>query len=332
VTTKRRRIAPATRDENARAKSARRAAELRAILRLRGPAFDRTSLSKERREELDRTPYGRAASAYLLTHDKYAWDVAESVDARHIPIADLVQAARFGLMQALDRFDEKRLASGTVTSFLSYAKWWVRCEVGKLLEREGLVHVPSTTRKAAVDLRVAIGRHAAELGRDAEWLTDAEALEAWSRFGPRSKRTQRPAAMRLDRCRELRAVYLGHDHAEVSTTAGHVSDDRAATDANGHDRVVTEVLGRVADETEDRQLEVARGALLDEAVASLPPLHRRVVAEEFGAEPDAEAASVPLPESHFSVAQILKAAFARIRLFVADREAELGLDLDLSTA
>lgn len=258
-----------------------RAEELRRVLELRGPdRVDRAAMAMELRvagrpsalERLARSPYGRASGPYILTHDRYLMQVARRLDARHVDDDDVLQAGRIGALRALDRFDASRLSSGSVTAFLSYARWWVLCEVGRLLEDEQLIRLPSTTRKAVGDLRKIGVVLADDRGVDPESLTDAELATA--------------SGLRPGRIAELRSAYLGHDHRRVDTISSSTGEEDDEVDP-AVARALQERQTVEASTSSDRLRQVDLAA----AVTRLPTSQRIAVeAELAGAAPDVSVA------------------------------------------
>lgn len=246
---------------------------------------------------LDHGPYARAAAQYLATHDKFAWQEARKVEARHVDVEDLVQAARIGMLKGLDRFDMGLVTSGVVTSFLSYARWWVRCEIGRALDDEALVKVPSTARKTATDLRKQI----ADISSSPEQLSDEDVAEALE--------------LPVEKVKQYRHLHLGHEHFEVATSDCHENAQAS--------QVTDRLLEGAAAHAQDG-LQKQRGGALEHAVGSLPALQRRLVCEEFGLHVDDAAAAAERPGNVAAVKALLKAALSRLRQLLGD-EAATGM-------
>lgn len=297
---------------SARAKreAAARAANLARILAVRGAAFDRSKLSA--RELNEKRRYDREAARYLAGHDDFFHKQALAVQARHVPIDDLVQAARLGGLFALDRFDASLLHAGIVTSFLSFARWWVRCEIGRVLEDEALVRVSPTTRKHAADLATAIDAAALIEGVDPDTLDDeavVELLNRCGRNGTSGAGSSGPLPSRLVTLNHVRAhrrVYLGHDHVRLTWEVG---EDEERDDSG--------VVSAVGVMEEDRAIAVGQKTAVEQmmsAAAGLPALHRRIIAEEFGLSMDALGVSdAPLHISAVARAAVVKSALSRLR-------------------
>lgn len=283
--------------------------EFVASLRLKTPTLDRAKLTPSQLHRLEISEYARASAAYLDTHEKFFHAAARKLEARHIPLEDLVQATKIGGIRALDKFDANLVKSGTVTSFLSYARWWVRCEVGKLFEEESLVKIPATAKKTTTEMRQQIERHAELVGTAPESLTDDEVAAALS--------------LPLEKVKLHRNLHLGHEHYDVSTTLS-ASRDRSKGRVGEDDEVIASVvvqrLREQQDEIDADAAEKQRGLELDVAVSRLPALHRRLVAGEFGLDisEDKEALRVTLPGSIVAVKALLKAALGRLRGLLGD--------------
>lgn len=309
----RRRIAKPPTTPSAIAAARKRRDELVAVLATRGRPVNREQLRREATapgidpdvasaarvalRRLERGPYAVAAAAYLQTHDKFAWQEARKVEARHVEVEDLVQAARIGMLKGLDRFDATLVTSGVVTSFLSYARWWVRCEIGRALDDEALVKIPSTARKTATDLRKQI----ADISSSPEQLSDEDVADA--------------LRLPLDKVKQYRHLHLGHEHFEVATSDCH---------ENSQSSQVTERIVEASTQHAQDGLQKARGGALEQAVGSLPALQRRLVCEEFGMEMDDAAARAARPCSVAAVKALLKAAMSRLRHLLGD-EASTGM-------
>lgn len=255
-------------------------------LRLDRP-LDRAKLTATQRTRLAAGPYPAAAAAYLATHDKFAYAAARKTEARHVPLDDLVQAAKLGMMRALDKFDAGLVAAGTVTSFLSYARWWVRCEIGKLFEDESLVKIPVAAKKTSTELRARI---------TAVKLDNAPDDEVAATL-----------AMPVERVRLYRNLHLGHEHQEVLTTGRKRSDGAADNVSQTVAQRLVEIQAEHDDDTASKQ----RLDDVESSLSALTPLQRGVVGAEYGTRGgDVEAAS---QLSDIAKRSVLKAAIGRLR-------------------
>lgn len=297
---KHRRLAKPATSKRAIEAARQRTHELLAVLTIRGKPLDRAKLTATQRERLERGPYPAAAAVYLATHEKFVEAQVRKVAARHVPDEDVAQAVRIGMARSLDKFDARLVENGTVTSFLSYARWWVRCEVGKLLEDESLVRVPQAAKKTATEMRQRIEEHAADIDAAPEYLTDEDVAAALS--------------LPLDRVRTYRHLHLGHEHFDATTVETH--RDKIGDSGDASTKAVLERMTEHQDVAlEDAEWKL-RGGLVDAGVAKLPALHRRVVAEHFGLDVDREASRARLPGSVVAVRCVLKAALGRLRQMV----------------
>ena len=295
-----RRIAPKTTlsPKALKAQQERKAALL-SVLRIRGAPINRKALAESDPAAL-RTPafraYARAAERYLATHNEFFWKEADAVAARHIPKEDLYQAAYIGGLLALDKFDESLIHSGKVTSFLSYAHWWMRCEIGRLLDEESLVRIPTAARKSAQLVREAmaelISAGVASLPED---LTDEAIVAA---LPPKS-------GLSAEKVSRLRRIYLGNDHVDA-TFPQTIEDD----DPQG--ALLLQAIADTEAEVDDDSVRKQQTELVFDAVAKLSPRQRRLVLETYGLPLDDEAKAAVVPTGMLRDAA-LKAALGRLR-------------------
>lgn len=300
---KRRRVAKPATSPRALAAARKRRGELETVLAIRdaevqklglAKPLDRDKLTPQQRRQLDRSPYPKAAAAYLATHERWFQQIAHRAQARHVPFEDLVQTAKIGGLRALDKFNTDLVTSNAVTSFLSYARWWVRCEIGKLFEDESLVKIPAAAKKTATDLRARIDAEAAKLNCSPDSLTDDDVAVLFS--------------MPLDKVKQYRHLHLGHEHPEVQTYGRSRNPEEAIAQTLVSQRL-TELQAEHDDDIETKQ----RAGLIDVAYAALPAAYRRVLADEFGLEMDAGALSAQLPDSEIARKAMLTAALGRLR-------------------
>lgn len=295
-----RRIAPKTTlsPKALKAQQERKAA-LISVLRIRGAPINRKALAENDPAAL-RTPafraYAKAAERYLATHNEFFWKEADAVAARHIPKEDLYQAAYIGGLLALDKFDESLIHSGKVTSFLSYAHWWVRCEIGRLLDEESLVRVPTAARKSAQLVReTMISLISAGVASLPEDLTDEAIVAA---LPPKS-------GLSAEKVSRLRRVYLGNDHVDA-TFPQTIEDD----DPQG--ALLLQAIADTEAEVDDDSVRKQQTELVFDAVAKLTPRQRRLVLETYGLPLDDEAKAAAMPTGVLRDAA-LKAALGRLR-------------------
>lgn len=293
----RRRVARPATSKRAIEAARLRTQELLAVLAIRGKPVDRDKMTAEQRRQLEKGPYPKAAAVYLATHEKFVEAQVRKVAARHVPDEDVAQAVRIGMVRSLDKFDRRLVEAGTVTSFLSYARWWVRCEVGKLLEDESLVRIPSAAKKVATEMRAQVDVMAAAIDAAPEYLTDEEVAVG--------------LGVSLDKVKTYRHLHLGHEHYDA--TAPETHRDKLEPGEDAATQVVTDRLTEIQGEAADDAVWKQREGGLIEALAKLPPSHRRVVGDSFGVAVDAEAAAATLPGSVVAVRALLKAALGRLR-------------------
>ncbi len=291
-----RRIAPKTTlsPKALKAQQERKAALL-SVLRIRGAPINRKALAESDPSAL-RTPafraYARAAEHYLATHNEFFWKEADAVAARHIPKEDLYQAAYIGGLLALDKFDESLIHSGKVTSFLSYAHWWVRCEIGRLLDEESLVRVPTAARKSAQLVRKTM---IALISAGVASLPEDLIVAA---LPPKS-------GLSAEKVSRLRRIYLGNDHVDA-TFPQVVEDD----DPQG--ALLLQAIADTEAEVDDDSVRKQQTEVVFAAVASLSPRQRRLVLETYGLPLDDEAKAAVVPTGVLRDAA-LKAALGRLR-------------------
>lgn len=307
---KHRRVARPPQSQKDLAAAAARREELAKILRLRGRPLDRDKLTAAEKDKLK--PYFRAVDAYLRTHDDFAVGCARKLDARHVPLEDAAQACRLGLMKAVDKFDEKLLASGSVGSLLTYARWWVRNEVGKLLDAEMLVAVPSAHRKLAGELKAMAAMLGEALGIPAEDVPDAQLAQVVTAEQARvaaAAGRRRPPGVSAEAAGALRGVHLGHEHAAAEGC--DVDGEEAGRPAHEVEAAIQRCVADDAADLADKGLL----HLTEEAVASLPLRQRAAVKRWVGMHATAEEALVP-PRDRATEAALVRAGLGRLRAAV----------------
>lgn len=269
------------------------------VLRIRGAPFNRKELAVKDPttfRHLTKGAYARAAERYLATHNEFFWKEADAVAARHIPKEDLYQAAYLGGLLALDKFDESLIHSGKVTSFLSYAHWWVRCEIGRLLDEESLVRVPTAARKSAQLVReTMISLISAGVASLPEDLTDEAIVAA---LPPKS-------GLSAEKVSRLRRIYLGNDHVDA-TFPQTIEDD----DPQG--ALLLQAIADTEAEVDDDSVRKQQTEVVFAAVTKLSPRQRRLVLETYGLPLDDEAKAAVVPTGVLRDAA-LKAALGRLR-------------------
>src|SRR5262249_24575149 len=75
-----------------------------------------------------------ALQMLILSNLRFALKVARSYRNSGIPLSDLINEGNLGLMEAAKRFDPTRN-----TRFTSYAIWWIRQAIVKLLYQAGIL-------------------------------------------------------------------------------------------------------------------------------------------------------------------------------------------------
>jgi RNA polymerase primary sigma factor len=83
-----------------------------------------------------RVAFGRLVTAYL----PLVRGIASRYEGRGLPREDLVQEGSFGLMKAIDHFDDRR-----GTRLGSCAQPWIHSTIGRAIERSRTIHLPQRT-------------------------------------------------------------------------------------------------------------------------------------------------------------------------------------------
>lgn len=232
--------------------------------------------------DTDPDAFAKESRDFVADNMGLAWDYCESLEVRHVPLADLVQAASIGLLKAIQKFDPTKAGK-----FSTYAVWWLKHAVGQVLTREeSLVCVPQDL----LDIR-----------REIDWIeragpaTDEQILAHLATKtvkrkdggSPRPKWRIPPTA---DKIAEARGAYLGHSHKAVDhRRLSHDADMPSAPE----------------------DLLALRGAL-----AALPARERAVLAAEFGFEGRSGAPTMR-DESDAATEQIRAMAMRKLRAALA---------------
>ncbi|NMB76109.1 MAG: sigma-70 family RNA polymerase sigma factor [Myxococcales bacterium] len=103
-----------------------------------------------------------ARNRLLTAHQKLVMTIARRYPARGLDFFDLVQEGNLGLVRAADRFDPER-----GFRFATYASWWVRQSIGRLLaEQGGPVRIPPHVQEALHKLNRLSRRVVLQTGRE----------------------------------------------------------------------------------------------------------------------------------------------------------------------
>ena len=247
-------------------------AKLIAIVEERGPPIDRVNgMQADRRWSAKALAYIEAEhTGYILKH-------VRALGARHIPEEDLVQAAKIGALRALETFNLDKAGR-----FLTHGKWWIRCETGKLVNRtESLVIVPPDVRRERESL----------VRQCPPEMSDEDAALA--------------VDLPVDRVRELRGLHLGHEHRQITRSAG-----------------VRRSLAAVAASAEDRREALRQQVAVSESLSKVSALGRRVLFESLGAldmlADDPEAMKVRVPSSKQARRFVLEGVLDSLRQELAE--------------
>ncbi len=117
---------------------------------------------KEEEETLLRARKGdaRAIDRLITSNLRFVVSVALEYQGRGVPLADLIAEGNMGLMEALNRFDEKR-----GYKFISYAVWWIRQAILNALKRTSAVSMPANRQEDMDRMARRWGQMTQELGR-----------------------------------------------------------------------------------------------------------------------------------------------------------------------
>ena len=227
--------------------------------------------------QADRRWSARALAYIEAEHTGYILKHVRALGARHIPEEDLVQAAKIGALRALETFDLDKAGR-----FLTHGKWWIRCETGKLVNRtESLVIVPPDVRRERESL----------VRQCPPEMSDEDAALA--------------VDLPVDRVRELRSLHLGHEHRQITRSAG-----------------VRRSLAQVAASAEDRREALKQQVAVSDSLSKVSPLGRRVLFESLGAldmlADDPEAMKVRVPSSKQARRFVLEGVLDSLRQELAE--------------
>jgi hypothetical protein len=247
-------------------------AKLIAIVEERGPPIDRVNGM-----QADRRWSARALAYIESEHTGYILKHVRALGARHIPEEDLVQAAKIGALRALETFDLDKAGR-----FLTHGKWWIRCETGKLVNRtESLVIVPPDVRRERESL----------VRQCPPEMSDEDAAIA--------------VDLPVDRVRELRSLHLGHEHRQITRSAG-----------------VRRSLAQLAAIAEDRRDALRQQIAVGDSLSRVSALGRRVLFESLGAldmlADDPEALRVRPPSSKQARRFVLEGVLDTLRQELAE--------------
>ena len=261
-----RKYAPPREDDPARQR-------LRAVVEARGPAIDRAKGVHPPPGWQDR------ALAYIeAEHKGFILSYVRRLRARHIPEEDLVQAATIGALRALETFDLDKAGR-----FLTAGKWWIRCETGKLVNRnECLVVIPPDVKRERERL----------LREVPDDMGDEDASATVN--------------LPVERVRELRQTHLGHEHRRMDERSGSVR----------------RTLATVRAEAAERQASVRTQALVWERLSRLSPVARRLLYEHLGMDEmlaeDNEAKDAQTPKSKAARRVVLETTLDEMRQDLAE--------------
>jgi len=103
-----------------------------------------------------------AAKNRIITSNlRFVVRIALEYQGRGVALADLVSAGNIGLLKALDRFDSRR-----GYKFISYAVWWIRQAIMKVLREKYVVIMPVNRQEDIARMAKCWGKTQQELGRE----------------------------------------------------------------------------------------------------------------------------------------------------------------------
>lgn len=103
-----------------------------------------------------------ARARFVQANIRFVISIAVKYTRRdNVPFDDIVQEGMLGVLRAVDKFDATK-----GVRFTSYAAWWIRQAIGRFLQNDTVVHVPTHATEALVTMQLA----ERELGSD---VTDA---------------------------------------------------------------------------------------------------------------------------------------------------------------
>lgn len=108
------------------------------------------SREDERALALEASRGDEEARGRLVLHNlRFAFNVARKFQGQGVALEDLIGAAHLGLLQAADRFQPER-----GLKFITYAVWWIRQAVQRVLaEQGGSVRIPANRAASVRRLR-----------------------------------------------------------------------------------------------------------------------------------------------------------------------------------
>ena len=191
--------------------------------------------------------YRRARDRLTLANLRLAASIARKYQGSSIPLADLIQNSRIGLLRAVDKFDWRK-----GYRFSTYATWWIRQAVSR--------SVADTCRC----IRVPVHIHAAAYNAE-------RASRAWEeRNGREPSPTELADALSIP----LRKVFALIRARQEPESLEHLLE-KDAIDPDLHDALV---LPDPAEALEAKELRTQ----LDIALSSFKPVERLVIRLRFG--------------------------------------------------
>ena len=215
----------------------------------------------------------------ITSNLRFVVSVALEYQGRGVPLADLIAEGNVGLMEALNRFDEKR-----GFKFISYAVWWIRQAILNALKRTSTVAMPANRQEDMDRLARRWGQMTQELGRVPTLEEVARDMKISRRRAERALRCVRPdlslespfgAAGEQSLMHMLEAdaeepdqMVLDRDQLElVSESLGKSLDDREAVvirqyfGLDGEDRRTLGEIGHTMGVTRERVRQIRNRAL-----------------------------------------------------------------------
>lgn len=263
---------------------------------MQAPTLEREhefELARRWRDEGDEAALHEIIEAYARFVVRIAWRFR----GYGLPVGDLVQEGNIGLMEAAARFDTEHNAR-----FSTYASWWIMAAMQDyVLRHNSIVRVATTPAQRRLFFNLRRLRAQLATGRD-HTLTDADREVIAERL-----RVKPGDVARME-------AHLGGADVSVDATIG--DDDGGALIDTLADH------GPTPEDVTEAALDAAtRSTWLREALDSLAPRERRIIAGRFLAEDKLTLAEIgqEFGVSKERIRQLEARALGKLRLALMDR-------------
>ncbi|HNY32937.1 MAG TPA: RNA polymerase sigma factor RpoD/SigA [Fibrobacteria bacterium] len=242
----------------------------------------------EERAILDRVAKGddRAKEKLIVSNLRFVVNVAFLYRNQGLSLPELINEGNVGLIEAANRFDTSR-----DLKFISYAVWWIRQSITRAIaEKARLVRI--SAEKELILRRFSKVNHPVSQAIGGAWVTDSMELG-------------RRMEMSADSVEKV--IEMGQRHASLDTKIDDEGDSSLLDMIQDEESVLPDAHVEAIDEL----------ANLQEMVASLPEMERKVLCMYFGVgygEPfNLQEIGKVVGLSKERVRQIKEKALARIR-------------------